>query len=58
MHIHVIWFYVWNFISHCIKEMLYVNTYSNGNKRWNKNKETFSLVSDVDAEKDFFLTET
>ena len=48
LHPRKLWF------SRYIKEIFYVNTYSKGNKSWNKRKEkrnTFSFVSDVDVEK-------
>ena len=34
-------FYYFDFISHHIKEILYVNTNSRGNQLWNKNKEIY-----------------
>ena len=45
--------YCLKFVSHHIKEILYVNTKSKWNQSWKK--KSFSLVSDIDVEKSCFL---
>ena len=43
------------FISHIIKEILYVDPNSKENQSWNKKRHIFSLVSDTDVEKSLFF---
>ena len=52
--------YCLEFISHYIKEILYVNKNSKGNQSWNNHeikakRYRFSIVSDIDVQKFYFL---
>ena len=42
------------FISHHAKEILYINEYELHGKPITKEKQTFSLISDIDVEKTVF----
>ena len=47
--------FIWSLISHCIKEMLYVNTCSKWKMKKRPRRYTFSTPSDVDVEESYIV---